>query len=655
MNNKSFWIWHFGEYEIFHVMQLHLRREEQGYHRPPFWKINTPYVSVKFRKEIDGEGGYLVCYINGEGHVTLDNVRYLANTRIELPAGKHVVEVHVSNYGGLPAIFVESDVCPSDASWTSTYFAGDFSPVGYNAHFDKREQDPEVFPFEYKKIEPVAIEKTKDGVLYDFGTELFAFLDINGASESDDIGVFYGESREEALDTEYSYLTDGVCGKTDYRLRQRAFRFVYLTGLSQDALVRADYEYLPLDMIGSFECDNEIFNKIYSAAAYTFHLNCREALLDGIKRDRWVWSGDAYQSARINKYLFADREVEQRTLIGLIGKAPIEQHLNTILDYSLLWMISLYEYYMAYGDKEFLSRIYPAARKLLAFCETRINKDGFIEGIGDDWTFIDWSSIEKVGALCAEQMLLIRVYFAMAAIARELGTGEDELLFKKSEELKCRVNTYYWNEEKGAFIDNFVTGNANVTRHANIFAVMYDIATEEQAQSILQNVLKNDNITKITTPYFEGYELDALARLGEFDMVEEKLSSYWGGMISLGAKTVWEEFDPDMQGIEHYEMYGGKYEKSLCHAWGAGPIYLFGRYYLGVSATSAGYATFTVEPKLGGLKRIRGTTPINGGTVTVKLDEKALSVTATKSGGTLIWQGKSYTLTPNEALVINFE
>lgn len=653
MNNKSYWIWHYGDYEIFHVMNIHLQREEQGYHRPPFWKINIPYVSVKFRKEITSNGGYMICHINGNGHISIDGVRFIENTRIELTPGTHTVEVLVSNFGGLPAIFVESDVCPSDETWTCNHFSGDFSSVGYNAHFCRADQNPEKFPFEYKNVLPITKEKIDDGILYDFGTELFGYLNIVGADANDEIGVFYGESREEALDIDYSYITDHICGQENYRLQQRAFRYIYIKGTHAGITVTAEYEYLPLEEKGKFDCDNVLFNEIVSVASYTFHLNCREAFLDGIKRDRWVWSGDAYQSARINRYLFADKEIEQRTLIGLVGKLPIEQHINTILDYSLLWIIALYEHYMTYGDKTFLSRIYPMAIELLKFCETRLNSDGFLQGLHEDWTFIDWSNIEKVGAVCAEQMLLIKVYSVMASISKELElNGYDELL-EKSEMLKVRVNEYYWNEEKGAFIDSYTSGNANVTRHANIFAIMYDIATTEQADSILNNVLKNENITKITTPYFEGYELDALAKLGEFKMVEKQLTSYWGGMISLGAETIWEEYHPEMNGIEHYAMYGGKYEKSLCHAWGAGPIYLFGRYYLGVYATSAGYETFNVEPKLGGLKEICGTVPINGATVTVRLNQEKLSVTASKAGGTLVWKNKSYTLKPNETFVVD--
>ena len=91
-------------------------------------------------------------------------------------------------------------------------------------------------------------------------------------------------------------------------------------------------------------------------------------------------------------------------------------------------------------------------------------------------------------------------------------------------------------------------------------------------------------------------------------------------------------------------MYAGKYEKSLCHAWGAGPIYLFGKYYLGVRPTAPGYATFEVRPQLGGLTEIEGTVPITGGTVTVRMDQGTLSVTASRAGGTLVYKDRRYAL-----------
>jgi len=215
------------------------------------------------------------------------------------------------------------------------------------------------------------------------------------------------------------------------------------------------------------------------------------------------------------------------------------------------------------------------------------------------------------------------------------------------------VNKFYWSDEKGAFIDSYESGKENVTRHANIFAVMYDIATDTQKEKILKNVLLNDNITKITTPYFEGYELDVMGKCGNFDYIEDMLFSYWKGMLDLGATTVWEEYNPALSGSEHYAMYGNRYGKSLCHAWGASPIYLLGKYYLGVTPTSPGYETFEVKPNLGRFEHINGVVPINGGSVKIDLTKERLSVIADKDGGTLIYNDRVYTLVANMELIIN--
>ena len=287
----------------------------------------------------------------------------------------------------------------------------------------------------------------------------------------------------------------------------------------------------------------------------------------------------------------------------------------------------------------------------MRFCETRLNSDGFIEGAASDWTFIDWSDIDKSGAVAAEQMLCIKAYESLGKIADVIGFDGSEW-HKKSAEMKQRIDGFFWDEEKGAYIDSYSSGRRHVTRHANIFAIMFGIADEKRTESIVKNVIKNDSITKITTPYFEGYELDVLAKLGDFEFIEEMLDSYWGGMLRLGATTIWEGYDPAKSGASHYQMYQKRYDKSLCHAWGASPIYLFGRYYLGVYPTSAAYETFAVEPHLGGLKEIEGTVPILGGEVRVKMNEKHLSVASTRAGGTLILDGKEYALPCGETLNI---
>lgn len=134
----------------------------------------------------------------------------------------------------------------------------------------------------------------------------------------------------------------------------------------------------------------------------------------------------------------------------------------------------------------------------------------------------------------------------------------------------------------------FLAHAAQVRRHANIFAILFGFDVETQRQQILTNVLLNDSVPQITMPYFKFYELDALCRLGQLDKVTAGLRAYWGGMLAEGATTSWEEYDPRMSGTKHLEMYHEPYDKSLCHAWGASPLYLLGRYYTGVTPTQPG-------------------------------------------------------------------
>jgi hypothetical protein len=113
------------------------------------------------------------------------------------------------------------------------------------------------------------------------------------------------------------------------------------------------------------------------------------------------------------------------------------------------------------------------------------------------------------------------------------------------------------------------------------------------------------------------------------------MKSYWGGMLQLGATSFWEEFNPSKQGAEHYAMYGRPFGKSLCHAWGASPIYLLGKYYLGVQPSSAGYATWVAEPTLGGLKWMEGKVPTPKGDISMYVSTTQIKIKAAEGTGTL--------------------
>jgi hypothetical protein len=120
------------------------------------------------------------------------------------------------------------------------------------------------------------------------------------------------------------------------------------------------------------------------------------------------------------------------------------------------------------------------------------------------------------------------------------------------------------------------------------------------------------------------------------EKVTGEIKSYWGDMLRLGATSFWELYNPTEKGDAHYAMYGRRFGKSLCHAWGASPVYLFGKYYLGVVPVKPGFAEYEVRPCRGGLEWIEGDVPTPFGKIHVRADAGAITVRSDGGKGTLI-------------------
>lgn len=101
----------------------------------------------------------------------------------------------------------------------------------------------------------------------------------------------------------------------------------------------------------------------------------------------------------------ADADIDQRTILALRGNDPMTRHINTIVDYSLLWLLGVNYHNEGYGDRDFLELVYPKMVSLMEFCNGRRDEHGFLIGKEKDWIYIDWADMDKDGPLCAEQML----------------------------------------------------------------------------------------------------------------------------------------------------------------------------------------------------------------------------------------------------------
>jgi alpha-L-rhamnosidase len=84
-------------------------------------------------------------------------------------------------------------------------------------------------------------------------------------------------------------------------------------------------------------------------------------------------------------------------------------------------------------------------------------------------------------------------------------------------------------------------------------------------------------VKNIATPYMYHHIVEALFEAGLKKDGIELMKSYWGKMLSLGADTYWEAFDPDQP---DYSPYGTPIVNSYCHAWSCTPVYLIQKYCL---------------------------------------------------------------------------
>ena len=665
------WIWYPGDYEIWLGNRMNNRRTERGAFFPPFWKTDSHYVVVEFSKQLSlSEPEEIFIAAEGKYNVKLDGkLQFGMPETLLLPAGTHNLNIKVWNQSTPPAIYVKGKTVNSDATWRVTYEdkewidesgkASDTSATIYMDagcwNFDGATQLPSQFRLMRTLHQPTSrAAQPEGGILYDFGKETFGYLTLKNLSGKGIIDIYYGESPEETLDKlqlEAGQVTDLAIRQTsplsgienEYtQENSKAFRYVYIThepGV-QIGEVSMQYEYLPEEYRGTFRCNDEELNRIWEVGAYTMHLTTREFFIDGIKRDRWVWSGDAIQSYLMNYYLFFDSESVKRTIWLLRGKDPVTSHSNTIMDYTFYWFLSVYDYYLYSGDRQFVNQLYPRMQTMMDYVLGRTNKNGMVEGMSGDWVFVDWADgyLDKKGELSFEQVLFCRSLETMALCAGLVGDRTNQQKYEKlAATLKAKLETTFWNASKQALVHNSINGVQSdaVTRYANMFSVFFNYLTPEKQQAIKHSVLLNDSILKITTPYMRFYELEALCALGEQETVMQEMKAYWGGMLKEGATSFWEKYNPEESGTQHLSMYGRPYGKSLCHAWGASPIYLLGKYYLGVKPVKEGYKEFSITPVLGGLKWMEGSVPTPNGNIHIHMDRKMIKVRATEGKGYL--------------------
>lgn len=470
--------------------------------------------------------------------------------------------------------------------------------------------------------------KGKGRIVLDFGKEMQGGVRIlSREGDNATINIRFGESVQEAItplgvkNTTNDHSPRDFKGElktlSDVTFGNTGFRFVCIETLEDNANVKlksvvAKFEYRDLEYKGSFECNDETINKIFDTAAYTCHLNMQNMLWDGIKRDRLVWIGDTHPEMMTIRSIFGADKCIEEALTFTRNDSPLPLWINNFPTYSMWWIIILNDYFMQVNNAEY-------TKNNLDYVEGLINQlNGLVDEKGNcdlGQYFLDWPTFGTEDAPAGVRSLFILAVKAAINLFNIFGVNTDvaELLLDKLHRKSFSVT---WAKQSLAF--QVLSGVVDPKD-------AYDFLTKDGAKGM--------------STFTAFYLLKAVSLSGDTKTALQMMKDYYGGMLSRGATSFWEDFSIDwLKGsgridempkegeIDIHGDFGAfcyvGFRHSLCHGWASGPVPFIMERVLGISILEPGCKKLSIKPNLCGLKWMKGKYPTPYGIVEIEVKDE---------------------------------
>lgn len=316
--------------------------------------------------------------------------------------------------------------------------------------------------------------------------------------------------------------------------------------------------------------------------------NCMQTVFeDGPKRDRRLWVGDLRLQALANYETFMNYKLVKRCLYLFAGLAdddgkvsadlyenPVARRGNCyILDYGALYPVILYDYLIASGDRETAVDLWPVARRQLDFITCFVSNAGLLMCPENVWTFIDWC--EPLHRQAASQGVLIYSIRKVIALAREIGEEQSvSTLVDLVGRMQAEARKSFWDHSRRVWISGEL---GQVSWASWAWMVLSGTCAGDEARQSYHELLLQKDAIKPNGPYLYHHVVEALFSCGLKDEAFGLLKEYWGGMLSNGATTFWEIYNPVDDCLSPYNNH---LLNSYCHGWSCTPSYFIRKYLL---------------------------------------------------------------------------
>lgn len=328
--------------------------------------------------------------------------------------------------------------------------------------------------------------------------------------------------------------------------------------------ILSDGEILDLPAIYTYQGNDPELKNIFETAKRTIDLCAAgDYVWDGIKRDRLVWIGDLHPEMLALVTLYGRCDVFERSMEFLKSTTPSDRWMCKIYTYSAWWIICLADWYSKTDNAEFIKNNLDYAEKIIDKFLASVDENGEINI--DARGLIDWPTVGKSDE--ADGIRALLQLMAHRAIC----------LFKSFSRDPLKAYTLLERLEK---------------KPVKAREMMQVAGLKFMAQGRLDK----DEIELLHTlgargmsTFMSYYILTAYAHYFGVDEAISVMKEYYGGMLSVGATSFWEdfrlewlegagridEFTPDglkdIHGDNGAFCYVG-FRHSLCHAWSSGII-----------------------------------------------------------------------------------
>lgn len=376
--------------------------------------------------------------------------------------------------------------------------------------------------------------------------------------------------------------------------RRYAFRYVELTVIDTSPKWSAVFSNPEITAVSSandqslepVQLNDPKLQAIYDVSVKTLHDCMQEVFEDGPKRDRRLWLGDLRLQALANYATFGNNDLVKRCLYlfgamtaqdgrivaNVFTSANPQPDDTFLLDYSLFFISTLFDYEQRTKDDEALKDLLPIAKKQMDYALQYVDSEGVFHEDEDYPVFIDWSNdFDKTTS--GEAVII----YALKQLISLLKLQQQST--QKYEAVLDGMVQYSLKTLFDANRNLFVSGqDKEVNVSSQVWMTLADVMPLIQAKRVMQTTV-NDlfPIQGIATPYMYHHVAEALLKAGLKQEGIRLLKEYWGKMIDLGADTYWEAFEPENP---DYSPYENPIVSSYCHAWGCTPAYLIKKYLL---------------------------------------------------------------------------